>query len=258
MRPIAFFVVTSCVTGACVWGTYDGHPNALGNDASLPDGATADGFSWPSQTFSAGVGGKVISDDGLFSATIPPSSLNAAVQVTISRNLDPAGLPQFCQGKSVSCWGSAYTVLVTPVISSSNALGGPFEVAFALSPKNFNIPQNEAFIVGPGPQALPGNWATSGDVVGVQAAQQGCAGPCTNQVYGPYAIVHAPGAFPAANACGKGVCSACAQGCCSSAFAPPGGAGVHESCMCQGASPSTEDCMTACIKNEKPPAETCL
>jgi hypothetical protein len=233
-------IATACL-GACTWGTYDG--KGVGGDGGNDKDSGADAFAWPSQTIDPTVGGTATSDDGLFSVIFPTGSLNDRSDVTISRNFDAKDLPAFCKTKSVSCWQSAYAV----TLKSSKGVGNTFltgtvRLSFNIGPSAFA--QNQTFIVKVGPdQSMPGVWPPSTKVVNAFE-------PAGSASYlGPYAIVNAFGQVSATTSCnGSNVCDSCAQACCpGQSFSAPPAAGIHESCVCAGPSPTTDDCMAKCI-----------
>ena len=238
---------SGCQTCGFCYGTPDHDPG------TAPDAGGIDGGPWPS-TLMPSAGGQLTSDDGLFTAVFFMGSVSTATRVSISRNLQSSGLPTFCASSmAVSCWSSAYTLtLATDPGGTPAQLTNAIALEFALGPSAFGVPQTETFIVAPGPQgpqAMPGVWATNGNVDGVQSAN----GAST---LGPYAIVHSgTPAVPSSTACNGGdVCNACARGCGSSRLSPAPSAGIHEACICTGPSPSTDQYLASCVSAS---SETC-
>ena len=246
---LAGVVVLSAGVG-CTWGTYDGRYDASSDDGGNRNDANVKG---PSTLIESGLGGLVTSDDGLFTVAFPPGSLNTGTRASISRNLDASGLPQFCvTNNAVTCRSSAYTVTLTaePGGGPTSQLVGTIGVSFDLPKSGFNVPLNEAFLVKPGPQAMPGGWTSSGEVYGFLPADS------SSSVLGPFAIVHAQGTIPSGQACaGNDACDPCARACCASSSAPSNSAGIHEACMCTGPSPSTDQCLGKCVRTGSP--QTC-
>ena len=196
--------------------------------------------------------GLATSDDGLFTAGFPMGSVRTTTRVTISQNLPIQGSPP-CQ--SVNCWYTEYTItLATDPGGAPTQLTGPIGLSFALLMSGFLQLQSETYMVAAaqgsqGPQALPGVWPPNGNVDGVQSSNG------AGSTLGPYAIVHAGPAVPSSTACnGKDVCNGCARGCCPSPVSPAASAGIHEACICTGASPSTEECLGNCVTAS---SETC-
>ena len=236
---LAALVAAGAPLVGCTWGNYDGNLGAF--DAGL-GGGTGTSSSTSSSTSSgtpiSASGGRVTSDDGLFEVTFPPGSVDPNTVVFISGS---AGPPSFC-AVGVSCWSSAYLV-----VTSGSDIHQSIGLHFNLAKSGFNAPQAQAFLVAPGPQALPGVWPSDGSIEAVQSAD------IMSSALGPYAVVNAPGTVPH-GPCGMtlDVCGPCALNCCAAASMPSPAGGVGESCMCTGGDLT---CLMACVDSGE--QETC-